>query len=463
MRYGFGFLTVLCCAWLLVACGKQPTDKGLATLEAPGNLAAIKSRGEIVIATRNAPTVSYIDRDGRSSGPEHDLASAFARYLGVSPRFETVNSVAELLKLVADGKADMAAGSISRIASREKRFVFGPGYAHVSQEVVCNSANKPRDVADLAALSRLVVAANTSYVQRLQQLNKQYPDMGLHWTAAKGVGTEELLAKVAAGKIDCTIADSNIVAINRRYFPSLLVMFKLGKPQTLAWPMPKGATKLAAAANKWLAHYKKSGKLADLKSRYYGFIGNWDYVDKRTLVDAIDTTYPKYRKFFIEAAKQYGFDPWLLAAQAYQESHWNPRAVSYTGVRGIMMLTLNTAESLGVDDRLDAEQSILGGAKYLRKMETKLPDSIAPPERYYFALAAYNVGYYHLRDAMRLAKRLGRNSDSWADIKKTLPLLMQRKYYRQAHYGYARGSEAVRYVQRIRDYADIIQRVASHE
>lgn len=463
MRYGLKFGVLLCCACLLVACGKQPGDQGLTTLEAPGNLAAIKSRGEIVIVTRNAPTVSYIDRDGRSSGPEHDLASAFANYLGVAPRFEMVDSVAALLQAVADGKADMAAGSISRIPSREKQFVFGPAYANVSQEVVCNSDNKPRNVADLASLSRLVVAADTSYVQRLKQLAKKNPDMGLHWKAAEGVGTEELLAKVAAGKIDCTIADSNIVAINRRYFPSLLVMFKLGKPQQLAWPMPQGATKLAAAADKWMASYKKAGKLADLKSRYYGFIGSWNYVDKRALVDAIDAIYPKYRAIFIEAAKKYDFDPWLLAAQAYQESHWNPLATSHTGVRGIMMLTQNTAESLGVDDRLDPKQSIMGGAKYLRKMETKLPDTIAAPERYYFALAAYNVGYYHLRDAMRLAKQLGRNPDSWSDIKKTLPLLMQRKYYRQAHYGYARGSEAVRYVQRIRDYADIIQRVVAHE
>src|SRR5690606_32619903 len=160
------------------------------------------------------------------------------------------------------------------------------------------------------------------------------------------------------------------------------------------------------------------------KAQYYGYLGKWDYVDKKSLVDRINSVYPKYKALFAEAAKTYDFDQWLLAAQSYQESHWNPEATSYTGVRGIMMLTMNTAQAMGVDDRLDPEQSIMAGAAYLRKLEQKLPPEVVAPDRYYFALAAYNIGYYHLRDAMTLAKRQRLNPYRWRDLQKTLPQLM---------------------------------------
>lgn len=458
MRNLTTWLGVLACALLLVACGK-PDAPALPQLDAAGNLAAIQARGEIVIATRNAPTIRYIDRDGRSSGPENDFATAFARYLGVTPRFVEVDSTEALLKAVAAGQADMAAGSITRTKARQAQFTFGPEYARVWQEVVCDRRNKPRKIADLAQVDKLVVGAGTSYAARLAWLAKQQPALKLHWQTVEDTSTEELLGQVASGDIGCTLADSNIVKINRRYYPSLLVMFKVGEAQHLAWPMPKGSDKLRAAAFKWFEGFRKAGKLNAIKAQYYGFLGKWDFVDKQSLVQRINKVYPKYEPLFAEAAKQYDFDQWLLAAQAYQESHWNPEATSYTGVRGIMMLTMNTAEAMGVDDRLDAEQSIMAGAAYLRKLEQKLPDTVAVPDRYYFALAAYNIGYYHLRDAMTLAKRQGLNPNRWRDLQKTLPQLMQRRYYRTVPYGYARGSEAVSYVQRIRDYSDIIRRV----
>lgn len=444
--------------WLLSLCGLLMACSGL---DEPGSLEAIKSRQELVIATRNSPTNRYIDREGHAAGPENDLAAAFARHLGVTPRFIVAESVDEVLSLVAKGQVDMAAASITRTPEREKRFVFGPAYAHVSQQVVCNNKNKPRGVDDLPQVSELVVGAGTSYDALLGRLAQQHPKLELHWKTLADVSTEQLLAQVADYRIGCTLADSNIVAINRRYYPSLLMMFNISEPQPLAWPLPKGADELRQALVDWFKGFKESGKLKELEDRYYGYIGKWNFVDKNTLMKRIETVYPQYDALFAEAAERYGFDKWLLAAQAYQESHWDPKATSYTGVRGIMMLTQNTAESLGVTNRLDPEQSIMGGARYLRKMESKLPEEIQPPERYYFALAAYNIGFYHLRDAMTLAKRLGRDPHDWSDVEKTLPLLMQRRYYKDLRYGYARGAEAVRYVQRIRDYGDIIQQVMS--
>jgi membrane-bound lytic murein transglycosylase F len=148
----------------------------------------------------------------------------------------------------------------------------------------------------------------------------------------------------------------------------------------------------------------------------------------------------------------------LLAAQAYQESHWNPRARSPTGVRGIMMLTQITAREVGVTNRLDPRQSIFGGARYLARMRARLPEDIAEPDRTWLALAAYNVGWGHLKDARELARELGLNPDHWRELREALPLLAEPRYYEELKYGYARGTEPVRYVQRIREYRHVLER-----
>lgn len=434
-----------------------------ATLDHAGNLDAIKQRGELIIATRNAPTIWYLDRHGDPSGPEHDLAAAFADDLGVTPRFIQADTTQAMLDAVTQGKVDMAAGSITRTEPREQRMDFGPDYTRINEQVVCNHNAKPRNVAGLARrVDSLVVPAGTSYADSLQHRAEQYPDYDLHWQEADDVGTEALLQRVAKERIDCTVADSNIVTINRRYYPSLLVMFNLTGSRPQAWPMPKGSDALIAAADDWMAGFKDSGKLADLKDHYYGFLDDWDFVDKNTLVTRTRKVYPSLQQYFASAAEEYDFNKWLLAGQAYQESHWNADAVSKTGVRGIMMLTSNTAQSLGVENRLDPKQSIMGGAEYLRRMERKLPDDISAPDRYYLSLAAYNIGYYHLRDAMTLAKRQGKDPTDWQDVKSTLPLLMQPRFNQTVDYGYAHGTEPVRYVQRIRDYSDVIEQVAQN-
>jgi membrane-bound lytic murein transglycosylase F len=192
-----------------------------------------------------------------------------------------------------------------------------------------------------------------------------------------------------------------------------------------------------------------------LKERHYN-VGEFDYVDMRTFVRRMKSRMPKLVPLFKKAEEKYGI-PWtLLAAQAYQESHWNRRAKSPTGVRGIMMLTLTTAKEMGVESRLNAEQSIMGGAKYLSRLEARVPDSVQGEDRWWYALAAYNIGMGHLHDARALADDLDLNPDNWRDLKGVLPLLSQKKYYKKLKYGYARGAEPVSYVRQIRNYQNIL-------
>lgn len=413
----------------------------------------ILQKKTLTVVTRNAPTTWYEGRDG-DAGFEYELAKNFADYLGVELKLVSKDSVSGVLAMIREGAADIAAAGLTRTAERENGFLFGPGYQQVSQQVVCRRGGaRPKTMEDLANVE-LRVPANSSYVERLQAIKQTYAD--IHWQEDPSQNTELLLERVWKKELECTIADSNIVAINRRYFPELSVRFDLSESQPLAWMLPADAAGLRKKITAWYQQIESSGTLAELKDKYYGFIEVFDYVDTRTLTRRIKRVLPKYQPMFEQAGKKHGLDWTLLAAQSYQESHWNPRAKSPTGVRGIMMLTRTTAKEMGVKSRLNAKENIMGGARYLSQMQKRLPETIKGHDREWMSLAAYNVGFGHLRDAFVLSERLGKNPNLWSDVSSVLPLLGQKKYYKTLKHGYARGWEPVRYVNRIRNYQDII-------
>ncbi|UCE88185.1 MAG: membrane-bound lytic murein transglycosylase MltF, partial [Pseudomonadota bacterium] len=240
-------------------------------------------------------------------------------------------------------------------------------------------------------------------------------------------------------------------------YPSLNVAFDISEPQPLAWAFPlSDDNTLYDAAEAFFEGLTVSGELDRLLERYYGHISKFDYAGTHIYLRHVNRRLPAYRELFERAASDNNLDWRLLAAVAYQESHWNRHAVSPTGVRGIMMLTQATAAHVGIQKRTDPEQSITGGAHYLRKLLDKVPAHIPEPDRTFFALAAYNVGYGHLEDAREITKQRGGDADKWTDVKENLPLLRLRKWYSKTRHGYARGNEPVRYVENIRSYYDIL-------
>jgi membrane-bound lytic murein transglycosylase F len=181
-------------------------------------------------------------------------------------------------------------------------------------------------------------------------------------------------------------------------------------------------------------------------------------MDVEGFMVATNGVLPKFRRHFHRAQELTELDWRLIAAIGYQESHWDPLATSPTGVRGLMMLTGETADRLGVTDRLDPKQSILAGARYVNYLKDTVPDRIPEPDRTWIALAAYNIGYGHLEDARILAKKKKLNPDSWTDLKATLPLLAKSEYHEEVKHGYARGGETVIFVENVRTYYDILAR-----
>jgi membrane-bound lytic murein transglycosylase F len=449
----YKLLAILWVGFLTTACGESTSPEA----QSGRTYADIVKSGELKIATRNAPTTWYINNDGEAAGFEHDLAQAYSQSLDLKAKFVVKDSIQDIFDALNSGEADVAAAGLTVLPSRKSRFLVGPQYDSVHQALVCHRDGTRPESYDALTDLEISVVANSSYVERLNQIQQQYNSQ-LQWQETEQHSTEALLGQVADKKIDCTVADSNIVKINRRYFPEIIVAMQLTDPQSLALYLPPQMDELKTKLDQWYSVFKHTPAMNKIEDRNYGYFREFDYVDVSVFKRRIDKRLPQFDQYFKVAADRYELPLNTLLAQSYQESHWDPQAVSPTGVKGIMMLTLNTAEAMDISDRTDAKQSIMGGAKYLNKMLGRFKEEVTAEDRLFLALAAYNIGRAHLHDAQALARELGYSPHHWHDMKQVLPLLAQKKYYKDLKYGYARGTEPVRYVQRIREYQSILQK-----
>jgi membrane-bound lytic murein transglycosylase F len=415
------------------------------------NLSRILERGYVNVGTLFGPTNYYSTADG-FAGFEYELAKKYADSLNVELRIIPSYSLDELFIKLNTGEVDVLAAGLSITDKRLQRFRFAPSYETVSQKLVFKQGNvRPRKVEDLTGT--LMVVSGSSYVENLEHLQKKHSE--LKWQETTEFDSEELLTKVLSGEIDYTIIDSNDLAINRSYYPEISIGFSINQAESLSWMVSKNShDDILASLIEFFGKVHHDGTLLALDDKYYGHIEKFNYVETRTFIKAVATTLPKFQPLFEKYAQE--LDWRLLAAISYQESHWNPVARSYTGVRGMMMLTLATAKQMGIKSRLDTEQSIQGGAKYFKRMIAKMPDRIPSPDRIWFALASYNIGFGHLNDARIITQRQGGDPDRWVEVKTRLPLLQQKKYYKKTKYGYARGEEPVKYVENIRRYYDTL-------
>lgn len=414
----------------------------------------IKKQGKLIVLTRNSPTTYFLDSNDSPAGFEYDLTKALADSLRVEVEYKLYDSIEDIIQAINNGEGHIAAAGLTQTELREKSNQFGPKYKTVQQQVVCHrTSNLPETPVDLINKSLLIIA-ESSYQESLLELQQKHPK--LKWETTNELSTEQVLEKVANNEVDCTVADSNIITLNRRYYPDLMVAFAISEQQELAWLIPNNSDYFKHYVKDWFEKIEENSVLDIINERYYGYADLFDYYDNQVYLERIKKRLPKYQAAFRKVAEQHQI-PWvLLAAQSYQESGWNEEARSPTGVRGLMMLTQNTAKAMGVKKRLDPLQSIKGGAKYLDRLLKKIPDDVVDSDRIWFALAAYNVGYAHLLDARKLAIKQGKNPGIWADIKEVLPLLSQKQHYKNLKYGYARGSEPVKYIDRIRYYQDVL-------
>ncbi|UCG67860.1 MAG: membrane-bound lytic murein transglycosylase MltF [Deltaproteobacteria bacterium] len=423
--------------------------------EKQGSLHRIHKTKKITVITRNNAHCYYIYRE-EPMGFEYNLARAFANYLGVGLTVKTF-PWADMIKALNEGRGDFIAASKTITPSRKKLVDFSNGYLSVRQRVVIHEDN--RTINKLVDLNGKVIHIRraTSYEERLSELKKQ----GLDFTLAlhDDVPTEELIRQVADKQIEVTVADSNIAQLNRRYYPNIKIGIPIAERESLGWAVKKQDKALLSAINTFFEKIKTDGTFDDIYRDYYANVQIFDRFDLKKFHQRINLRLPKYETIIKKAAKQYGFDWRLIAAIIYQESHFNPRARSHRGVRGLMQLTKPTAQEMGVTNRLDPEQSVMGGVRYLRRLYQRY-DEAQGFDRILITLASYNVGPRHITSAQRIAREKGLDSHKWSSLEQTLPLLCYEKYIRMSKHGYCRGSEPVRFVNRILAYFDILRRQA---
>jgi len=431
------------------------TFKVIPLLFKPNTLNHVLDTGELIMLTRNSSTTYYEGPNGKT-GFEYDLAKRFADSLGVKLKVITSDDLHEIFQILNSGKAHFAAAGLTITKSRKKHVRFAASYMDITEQLIYNNQSyRPRKMADLEDRI-LEVIDGSSHVESLNELKLKHPD--LNWNTQKNIESEQLLYLVENQLIDFTIADSNEVLLNQRFLLELRVAFDISKPKKLAWAFPKAKdSSLYDKAMTFFWRELNNGEITHLTEKHYGHVSQFDYVGNRIYKRHIATRLSKYIDMYIEAGEKYNIDWKLLAAMGYQESHWNPKAVSPTGVRGIMMLTQKTAGQMGIKNRLDPKSSILGGAKYLDKIRRRFPEDLKEPDRTWFAMAAYNVGYYHVRDAQKISIQQKKNPNKWNDLQTTLPLLARKKWYKKTKYGYARGWEPVKYVTNIRRYYDLLE------
>jgi len=423
-------------------------------------LKKIHLRKTLNVILLNSPVSYYIGVD-TAQGFEYDLLHAYAKHLNVDLNITVAHTVKEAIDLSKNKEIDITSASLAKTPLREKKFNFGPSYFEVQEQMICNRgmiANRtfPRDIESLSGLN-IVIGEDTSYSETIKNLQESGYDINATLTAE--FSTEELIEQVSNHTIDCTILASHIYTLNLRYYPEIAMAFSVSKREQLAWLLPPDAKELERDMYEWLNEFNQMGKMGQLKDHYFSYVLLFDYYSTKMFYKRIKYRLPKYKKMFQEASNTFSI-PWtLLASISYQESHWNPKAKSFTGVRGLMMLTQHTAKLLNVKNRLDPKESIIGGTRHIKQMLKFVSQEVKGENRLKFALAAYNLGLGHIHDAQKLAREVGLNENEWSDLKIVLPLLAQKKYYKNLKYGFARGSEAVKYVESIYDYRDILEKV----
>jgi membrane-bound lytic murein transglycosylase F len=418
------------------------------------SLEEIIRSGHITVVTLNSPYCYYRYRK-QNQGFEYDLAAEFAKYLGVELSIWVSDRRENLIPDLLDGKGDFIAANFSMTMQHADEMGYSDGYLPIKHEFVIPRGQEPINSPQDLAGKTIHVEQGSSHQADLESLRLK--GIGIQIVTHPTLTADELIGEVEDKKIDMTIADHHIAMLNRRYYPKIIIGGTLNDLDEYRWGFPQQAWALAFRINHFLSVIKANGKFFEIFNHYFEDVGSFDYLDIRTFHHRMESLLPTYRHWIEEAASKHGFDWRLIAAQIYQESHFDPEAISQDGAYGLMQITAGTGECFGVKDLFDPEENIRAGTGHLKNLY-EFYDKAEDPDRLFIALSAYNIGQGHIKDARDLARSKNLNPEKWASLAETLLLLEQPDFSQNALYGFCRGTEPVVYIQQIKVYYDILRR-----
>jgi membrane-bound lytic murein transglycosylase F len=431
----------------LAGCGMHGQSTSLTGVD------QIRARHELRVVTLNLPTTYYLGANG-PRGLEFELAKRFAADLAVNLDMHPVANESALREELASGRADIAAAQITDSMDWHGAGLAAKPYSRIPQLVVYRRDHvRPENTGQFAS-TKLAVRAGSPQEEILQTISQSVPHMRFLETAPDWA---DPLEDVDTGGADYAITDAREFSFSHQIYPAVQVAFALPTQRPVQWMVRPGARDLVDRVNAFFDQLSQSGQLAQLMQRETGDTRTFVYEESKEFQTLMQERLPRYRLWFQQASAETGLDWRLIAAVSYQESKWDPGAVSADDARGLMMLMDKTASRLGVKNSHDPQEAIFAGARYLAEIHDHMPEHIPEPDRTWFTIAAYNCGTGHVEDARELAARSGKSSDSWADVRVQLPLLQQERYSQAARYGYARGWEPVQMVDRVQRFLTLLE------
>ena len=403
-------------------------------------------------------STGYFIYKGVPMGFEYDILNNYCKHLNISMNVIPIRTFATVFDDLNAGKGDMIAANLTITKDRTKKAAFTIPHTFTHQVLVQRKPAKNDSTPFVhspleLAHKHVVTHKNTSFYERLVHLSDEIGAPVYIDTASPDITSEELIDQVAMGKIDYTVADENVAKVLQHFYPNIDISVSISIKQKISFALRKNSRKLLTNYNLWFSRFKKTKKYKYLLKKYfndrsfYASMYNSDYYFPET------GKISPYDELIKQNAKNIGWDWELLASMIYQESHFNPKAKSWTCAFGLMQLMPNTAKRYGVDSTSSAAQQIAAGVEFLKFLDKQwaktVKDSI---QRQKFVLASYNVGLGHIIDARNLAKKYGADPTVWDNnVEYYIKLKSKPKYYKDevVKYGYCRGLETYLYVRKV--------------
>lgn len=431
----------------------------------------IKKNGVLRMITRYSSN-TYFLHQGLEWGFEYELVREFAKQHDLALEVEVIDPHENPYDMLNRGDGDIIAANYTITPERQQYVTFTRPYNVVNQVVVYSSAleNPPNTLEELAEREiQLTVRRNSSYYNRIRELQEEGYDLKIQ-LVPDDKDTESLLFDISNNKYEATVADDNILKASKKYMNGLLEGPTIAENDTIAWAIRSNATALETELNRYLySHFrfgsadenpKRSTFLNVLRKRYFEEGPQIaQYYNPPAELTSAQLISP-YDDLIKSVADSAGIDWLMLASIIAQETKFNPKSKSWAGAVGLMQVLPRFSEVQDEELLFDEKINLHEGVRILNEHLNHYA-YMDSTNQWAFALAAYNAGQGHVADARRLAIDHNKDPNEWDNVADALLKLMQRKYYKDARYGFCRGIETVRYVKEIRNRYEIYSNVLS--